>query len=266
MGFAGQLRGIMQKEDQFIYFSDMCLFSASNPLVPPAFDNRALIGWGRTKGLEKTFNNMKVKEDSIDLWNKRILKGTNSSSYIREVNIILEKLQAMIKRKSFLERKIHRFIHEHSNILLPPHNKCLFEHVLYRREEKRKADFILEREQGLPPLLIELENPTHKILTKSLDLTAQSNHARQQISEWVSFIENDPARNASGDNYFLTGPKERLVIIGRGLEHKEKLIDTKFDGVVFWTYNILIEEAKKRLNEQYARQCELVGLNATKPF
>ena len=99
-----------------------------------------------------------------------------------------------------------------------------------------------------------------------MDLTAQANHARGQISEWVLFIDSDAVKNASGELNFLTGPKERLVIIGRGTEHKERLIDTKFDGVTFWTYDMFIEEVRNRLNNQYASQCQLVGLEIRKPF
>lgn len=57
-----------------------------------------------------------------------------------------------------------------------------------------------------------------------------------------------------------------MVIIGRGLEHKERLVDTKFDGVVFWTYHVLIEEAKRRLNDQYEAQCRMIGLEGRRPF
>lgn len=114
----------------------------------------------------------------------------------------------------------------------------------------RKADFILEREQGLPSIFIELESPVHSVFTKKGDLTAQSNHARQQVSEWVKYVENEPQTNAKDEYSFLTGPKERMVVIGRGIENKDRLIDTKYDGVTFWTYSIMLEEAKSRMNKR----------------
>ena len=150
--------------------------------------------------------------------------------------------------------------------ILPNHKNCFFEHKFYLNNEVKIADFVLEREQGMSSLLIELELPVHKVFTKKYDLTHQANHARKQISDWVSFIDKDSARNASGEFSFLSGPKDRLVIIGRGLEHRERLIDTKFDGVTFWTYEMLIEEAKIHWNNHISNQYKLLGLEETRPF
>jgi len=36
---------------------------------------------------------------------------------------------------------------------------------------------------------------------------------------------------------FLSGPKERLIIIGRGLECAEAMRDSKFGNCKVWTYN-----------------------------
>src|SRR3990172_983554 len=212
-------------EGFFMLLGDMVM-TGGNPLFPPAIDSRLLVGWGRKKGFEKAFNIEKAKEGALDLWNKRHLGKTADASYIREINNILYRFQAAIKRKAFLEKRIHRFIYQYKDILLPSHKRCFYEHILYHNTEIRKADFILQREQGLPPILIELESPIHSVFTKTMDLTAQANHARGQISEWVLFIDSDAVKNASGELNFLTGPKERLVIIGRGTEHKERLIDT----------------------------------------
>ncbi len=162
----------------FTCMGDMLMTADNNPLLPPAIDNRSLIGWGRQKGLENTFSVSKAKEDAINFWNKRLLKKNPSRSYIHEVTIILERLESLIKRKAFLERRIHRFIHDHKAILLPQHRRCLYEHPLHRGTSVRRTDFILEREQGLPAMLIELESPIHQVFTKSMDLTAPTNHAR----------------------------------------------------------------------------------------
>ena len=246
---------------------DMLVTGAENPLSMPALNNKFLIGFGRRKGFFEVFDDNKAKQEAIDLWNKCIIPNADQqTSYVVEVSRILDRIQAIIKRKAFLERRVHRFINEHNRILLPNYNNCFYEHVLIRNGEKRKADFILEREHGLPPLLIELESPVHKVFTKKGDLTAPVNHARQQITEWVSFIDTEPQSNAQGEFGFLSGPKERLIIIGRGLENRAKLIDTKFDGTVVWTYDVFIEEARKRLNDNYANQCELLNMPVNKPF
>lgn len=250
----------------FMLIGDMVV-SGSNPLSMPALHDRSLVGFGKSQGFFEVFDINKAKQEAIDLWNKRNLSNPNKQvSYVVEVRSILSRMQAIIKRKAFLERRIHRFINEHKKVLLPNYRNCLFEHILQRNGEKRKADFILEREQGLPPMLIELESPVHKVFTARLDLSAEANHARQQISEWVSFIDTEPQSNAQGDLSFLSGPKERLIIIGRGLENRSKLIETKFDGTVIWTYDLFIEEAKRRLNDSYAGQCQMLNMPVNKLF
>lgn len=259
---------LLQGEDErsFMLMGDMVVTS-SNPLSMPALDDRFLVGFGRSQGFFEVFDIDKAKQEAIDLWNKRNLSNPNKQvSYVVEVRNIISRMQAIIKRKAFLERRIHRFINEHKKVLLPNYRNCLFEHILLRNGEKRKADFILEREQGLPPMLIELESPVHKVFTARLDLSAEANHARQQISEWVSFIDTEPQSNARGDLSFLSGPKERLIIIGRGLENRSELIETKFDGTVIWTYDLFIEEVKRRLNDSYASQCQMLNMPVNKLF
>jgi len=251
-------------ENFFLFLGDYFVVT-ENQLLPPLLDTRCLIGYGTEVGILAALSVDCAKKESIEFWNKRKFP-IQPKSYVRETNNILSRFENVIRRKAFLERRIHRFIDQHRHILLPSNKRCLFEHRLYLGEEYRVADFILEREQGLPPLLIELESPVHRIFTKKLELTAPASHARGQISEWVSFIDSDAAKNASNDCSFLAGPKERLVIIGRGTEHRENLVNTKFDGTTFWTYDILIEETRRRLNDQYASQCRMLGLPEKHPF
>ena len=202
------------------------------------------MGWGRKAGFHTLFTAEKAKEDAINYWNIAQNNLGKDKNFVQETRKVFDTIQAIIKRKTFLERRVHRFIYEHRNILLPNHKRCLYEHKLYLDNEMRVSDFILEREQGLPPIFIELESPVHEVFTKNLDLRAQVNHARQQISEWVQFITEDPQRNASGEYRFMTGPIERLIVIGKGLADREQLNSTKYDGITIWTYSIFIEEAR----------------------
>ena len=263
--FGGRLPN-KDPENSFILFSDISLVEADNPLAVPALQDNSMLGWGRKSGFVNSFKKNKAKEGAINLWNSVLNDLDSKVSFVQEVRGILDKFQAIIRRKAFVERRVHRFINEHKSIFLPEHKTCLYEHKLFLRDEMRVADFILEREQGLPSVFIELESPVHKVFTKKGDLTAESNHARQQVSDWVKYVENEPQKNASGEYSFLTGPKERLVIIGRGLENKDKLIDTKYDGVTFWTYSLMLEEARNRMNERLSSQYKLLGLDEVRPF
>ena len=231
-------------ENDFSYFSDMSVVEAANPIAVPVLENRFLMGWGRKAGFYTLFTAENAKEDAINYWNVAQNNLGKDKNFVQETRKVFDTIQAIIKRKTFLERRVHRFIYEHRNILLPNHKRCLYEHKLYLDNEMRVSDFILEREQGLPPIFIELESPVHEVFTKNLDLRAQVNHARQQISEWVQFITEDPQRNASGEYRFMTGPIERLIVIGKGLADREQLNSTKYDGITIWTYSIFIEEAR----------------------
>lgn len=255
-----------EPEKSFISLCDLSVVEANNPLAVPVFDNKSMLGWGRTSGFLNTFKETKAKEEAITLWNAAANDLTTKGSFVQEVRKIFDKFEAIIKRKAFLERRVHRYIHLHKNIFLPEHKTCLYEHKIYLNGEMRKADFILEREQGLPAIFIELESPVHNVFTKNGDLTHQSNHARKQVSEWVKYVENEPQTNATDEYSFLTGPKERMVVIGRGLENRSRLVDTKYDGVTFWTYSLMLEESKIRMNERLSSQYQLLGLEPVKPF
>ena len=107
----------------------------------------------------------------------------------------------------------------------------LYEHIIIKGNEEKKADFVLDRGGGFPSLLIEIENPIHQLFLKDGGPSAPANHARHQIAEWCSFIDQD-SRNVAGEFAFLSGPKERLVLIGRGLDRKQEMLDTKFEGTL----------------------------------
>lgn len=265
MNYRGDLPN-KQPGDSFIIFSDLSVVEADNPLAVPVLDSKSMTGWGRSSGFFNVFNIETAKKDALNAWNSAKEGLGKNKNYVQETRKVLETFQAIIKRKAFLERRVHRFVHEHGNIFLPSHKRCLYEQKLYCGDQMRIADFILEREHGLPAIFLELESCVHNVFTKKYELTAQANHARQQISEWVQFVENDPQRNASGENGFMTGLKERMVIIGRGIEDKERLKNTKYDGVTFWTYSIMLEEAKARMNNSLESQYKLLGLKEVRPF
>jgi hypothetical protein len=65
---------------------------------------------------------------------------------------------------------------------------------------------------------------------------------------------------------FLTGEKQGLVIIGRGLGDREQLLETKFGETVVWTYDLLLDEARGRWNANVQEQYRLLGLPPERPF
>ncbi len=126
--------------------------------------------------------------------------------------------------------------------------------------DKRKADFILQREEGFPPMLIELENPKSKMFTSKGELSSKANHAKHQIADWVRFIDLNP-ENCKGEMSFLQGQKRtRLVIMGRGLGFYKEMSDSRYTDTIMWTYDMLLKEAKENWNKNIAAQCNLLDI------
>lgn len=203
------------------------------------------------------FSKEKAKERVIKEWNDFNKIIDTNYSFVYNLKKIFDKLELMLNDHDFTERKLHRYIKEHARYILPAHKNCYFEHALYLSGEKRVADFILEREEGLPPMLIELENAFQPVFKKNQESTQYTNHAKEQISEWVQYIEEN-SENAKNEMQFLTGTKEKLTIIGRGLNNDVK--KQKYNNSMIWTYDILIKEAKDRWNKIIEDQCKTIGL------
>lgn len=254
------------KKTPFFMIGGMVVVPIDNPIEQPVFEDRPLIGYGSTESLVSTFTLEKAREEAVNFWSNSKHFKNQPGNYVQNVQGVIRKFRAIVRRKSFLERKIHRFINGHARILLPSNTAHYFEHKLYFYKEFRIADFILKREEGLPPILIELESPVHNILKKDMDLTAEANHARNQIIEWVQFIDRDSKTNANGEFSFLAGPKDKLVIIGKGLKNREQLENKRFGDTTFWTYDIFLENALDRLNDDIENQYKIVGMNAIRPF
>lgn len=208
---------------------------------------------------KKYFSIENSKKTALDEWNNSKNKLTLNYSFVNNLKNIFDSFEAIIDRKSFVERRLHRFINTHYIYLLPTCINCFFEVKLKLQDEVRKADFILQRELGLPPILIELENSFHKVFKKNNEVAIYANHAGEQIKEWVKFIESN-SENTKNEFEFLRGKKERLVIVGRGLNCLEAMKDTKYGQTLIWTYDLMIYEAKKRWNKIIISQCKEIGI------
>ena len=252
----------------FGLFGPTLMTSADDPLAEPRLDDRTTVGWGMLAAAEDSFSADAGKKDAIELWNSAVagVSVSGNGSFIAEVTAVFGRFAAAIRLKAFRERRIHRILRDHAGLLLPSHKRLFFEHELRLGDQLRKADFILEREAGFPPLLMELESPVHRLFRNDGDLTREANHAKEQIAEWVSFIDQDAQCNVQGEMGFLLGPKQRLVVMGRGLEHRELLLRQRWTDTAFWTYDLLLQEARSRWNETLAEQCRRVSRPELRPF
>jgi hypothetical protein len=253
-------------EMPFFSIWDWAAYGDENPLSPPIIEVPDFIGYGSVESATKKFSISSAKEWAIDLWNIASRGNQGGGSFIQEARQVFSSFGKIINQKSFLERRVHRYINEHAFILLPQFQNCYFEHPLYLGKKKQVADFILEREFGFPALLIELESPSHQVFRKNGELTQIANHAREQIGRWVKYIDQSAQTNAIGSFAFLSGPKDRIVIIGLGLNHKEHMLNTKFQDTIVWSYDLLLEQARMRWQRDITAQRKILGLEEIKLF
>ena len=250
----------------FVLFGPVQMISQHDPLKAPLLRERGSIGYGKLCEALNAYTLEAAQRDALEFWNGAMTNLPPGQSFIAFTSSVFDRCSASIRRKGFVERRIHRLIHDHATTLLPEHTRLLYEHPLHFGAEVRRADFILERGIGLPAFLIELESPAYNVLRADGQLTEQANHARAQIAEWVAFIDQDAQRNASGELAFLAGPKQRLVIMGRGTADREVLLQQRFTDTTFWTYDLMLEQARQRWNGILEAQCRDIGRPPLRPF
>lgn len=253
-------------KDCSLILGDAILQNAENRFASPLNYTKGLYAIITRNRFGETFNTEIAKRDAFDMWNIAFNNLPKAVSFVKEAQEVFTRFKCLIRRKSFLERRIHRYINSYRSLILPQHKKCFYDYKIFLAGEYRKADFILEREKGMPALLIELENPSFKLFKQNGELTAQANHAKNQIAEWIKFIEQNPEQNAKGEMDFLNGPKQRLVIMGKGMEHLKKMVNSRYSDTIMWTYDLFIQEAISRLNSIVNEQCKILGIEYPRKF
>ena len=219
-----------------------------------------ILGFFKGQDIPIVFSKEQAKLNAIDIWNNTCNNLTTEHSFVYNLKKIFDKLSGILHIDAFTERKIHRYINSNKVFLLPSFQNCYFEHPLYLDDNKKVADFILERELGLAPILIELESPIHDAFKQNSEPRAVTHHAGEQIKDWVMYIARN-SKNCEGAMNFLAGQQERLVIIGKGLEYLEEMKKSKYGENKIWTYDLLILEAKKRWNQVIIEQCNKIGIS-----
>jgi len=249
----------LSRMNDFIGLAELSVTEVGNPLAPPALYDPTFTGWGTFEHARHFFSATQAREDALNFWNSAVSGLPGSDSFVHEASTVFSRFESLLGRRAFVERRLHRFINEYGQLLLPSCRRYLFELPLRLCGEERKADFVLEREEGLPALLVELENPNHRVLKGRGEFTHAVHHAREQIAEWVKFVDENAGQNAGGDLGFLKGPKERLVVIGRDSD-RQRLLNSKYQDTSVWTYDVLLDEAKRRWTDIIRSQREMLDL------
>jgi len=147
-----------------------------------------------------------------------------SQTRLREhYNEILNKLDALLKKKGVVEEELQKFLTIHPEVLVPGYKRVLPKLSL----GIHVTDFVIEDPTG-HYLLIELENPEQPLFVKSGHASAKLTHAEGQVKDWVRYIQDN--KNTVEKELGLTGISAQpsaLIVIGRSnsltATHRRKL-------------------------------------------
>jgi hypothetical protein len=110
---------------------------------------------------------------------------------VTRLHSILDGYRTIISDRNYRERVIHQFIHNHPILLFPTKKRLLYEYPLFEEGKVQyKIDFVVEVTSG-KYILVELENPNHRIFTRNGDFTQAVNHAERQVSDWFVWIRRN---------------------------------------------------------------------------
>ena len=99
-------------------FGDMTAIQNNNINAMPHDLVKGLRAIFTSSQIEGMFSVEVARKSAMDFWNNVTNKFPWKQSYVATVKQILDRLQSMIKRKSFLERRIHRYIAEYAATIL----------------------------------------------------------------------------------------------------------------------------------------------------
>ncbi|MCD4684773.1 MAG: DUF4263 domain-containing protein [Anaerolineae bacterium] len=170
---------------------------------------------------------------------------------VSRLHQILARFRSIINEKSYSERVIHRFIRDHPILLFPTKKRLVYEHPLKDDgRTKYRMDFVVEVTTGRY-ILVELENPKHKLFTKAGEFRQIINHAENsQVANWILWIRrhlDDVEKDFPG----IVAP-EGLVVVGQntGLTSDQRdqirMWNEKHD-IKLMTYDDLAEEAENHI-------------------
>ena len=162
-------------------------------------------------------------EAASDLWRRhwwsyrpsvrsRSAPAREENPLVMGLNRTLEEFQGLIANPDVHEQRDIHPINEENPWLLFPNPDATFSEVPIGMGTEHRIDFMVRRPDATY-LLVELENPRHRITTQEGDFTAAVNHALCQVEDWQEWMERNP--RLVQDHYpELTSP-EGLVVIGR---------------------------------------------------
>ncbi len=133
---------------------------------------------------------------------------------------VVDQFEELLERPGVHEKRdIHSFIEMHE-FILHPNPEDMWSEVPIGIGTEWRVDFLILEPEG-SYMLVEIENPRHRLFTKGGNFTAIVGHAQVQIEDWQEWIE-DNLPSMQKKFVGISSPRG-LLVIGRskGLSHGE---------------------------------------------
>jgi len=171
-----------------------------------------------------------------------------SRETIENLVSVCDEYELLIVNSNAKEEKFHQFLYDHPILLSAAHETVISKQEIGCGREY-EIDFVI-REQGPQYLIVEIEKPSTRIMTKAGDFTADFNHAERQMIDFLGWIESNlqTARTAMPDianprGLIVAGRKDELDEPGRArLSAKSAATRAKYE---FLCFDDLLDRARR---------------------
>lgn len=109
---------------------------------------------------------------------------------VDELDEIIDEFERLIEKPDVHEKRdIHRYIDQHQ-FLLSPNPEDMWSEIPIGLGTENRMDFMLRESDG-EFVLVEIENPRHRLFTQDGDFRYEVNHACRQVEDWQEWIEDN---------------------------------------------------------------------------
>jgi ppGpp synthetase/RelA/SpoT-type nucleotidyltranferase len=175
-------------------------------------------------------------------------RADQPANLVASLEATIAEFESLITRPDVHEKRdIHPFLIKHNFLLFPNPDSILSERPIGLGTEFR-IDFMIHRADGTY-LLVEIENPQHRLFNEKGEFTPAFNHALRQVEDWQEWIESNLP---TVERYYpgMSAP-EAAVIIGRNVHltpaERKRLTRRNINmrgHVTIRTYDDLVAEAR----------------------
>jgi len=131
---------------------------------------------------------------------------------INRLDGIIDEFSRLLEQPSVHEKRdIHSFLDRH-RFILHPNPERIWSEVPIGLGTEHQMDFLIQEADG-EFLLVELENPRHRLFLKNSDFSAPLNHAQRQVEDWQDWVEENISTMQKKYPGIIS--PRGLVIIGR---------------------------------------------------